>query len=138
MWYSKTSSRPIGPARGNSLDKQLFWIFTLDVKPGKFAAFRELVAQIVATSALEPGTLAYQYATSADQATVHIYERYCDSAAFVTHVAQTFGQYAERFLALVSVRSLVVYGAPDAEARKALDTFGARYMTLFDGFSRGG
>jgi len=35
-----------------------------------------------------------------------------------------------------TVKSLVVYGTPDAEIRKRLDPFGAVYMTPFDGFSR--
>ncbi|MGK5078711.1 putative quinol monooxygenase [Janthinobacterium sp. HLX7-2] len=115
----------------------LFWLFTLKVQPGKFDAFKNLVADIVAASSKEPGTLAYQYAVSDDQGTVHIYERYRDSQAFVDHVEHTFGGYAERFLSLVSVESLVVYGAPNVQARKALDSFNATYMTLFDGFARG-
>ena len=118
------------------MDKELFWVFTLGVKPGKFTEFKHLVSSIVAATRNEPGTLAYQYAVSDDQRTVHIYERYRDSEAFVVHVAQTFSGYAERFLSLVSVESLVVYGAPNVQARQALDTFNATYMTLFDGFSR--
>jgi quinol monooxygenase YgiN len=114
----------------------LYWVFTLDVKPGRFPEFRALVADIVAASSKEPGTLAYQYSVNADETQVHIFERYRDSEAFVAHVEQTFGGYAERFLALVNVASLVVYGNPNAAARKALDGFGARYMTLFDGFAR--
>jgi quinol monooxygenase YgiN len=114
----------------------LFWVFTLNVEPGKFAEFRSLVADIVAASREEPGTLAYQYSVSADEKTVHIFERYRDSDAFVAHVEQTFGRYAERFLQLVTIASLVVYGNPNDSARKALDTFNATYMTLFDGFAR--
>jgi quinol monooxygenase YgiN len=114
----------------------LFWVFTLDVNPGCFPEFRTLVADIVAASSKEPGTLAYQYSVNADETTVHIFERYRDSDAFVAHVEQTFGGYAERFLALVTVASLVVYGAPNAAARKALDSFNASYMTLFGGFAR--
>lgn len=117
------------------MDNDLFWLFTLDVKPGKFEQFKGLVADIVASTQQEPGTLAYQYAVSEDQRTVHIYERYRDSAAFVVHVEQTFAGYAARFLSLVSVRSLVVYGNPNAGARQALDTFNATYMNLFDGFA---
>jgi autoinducer 2-degrading protein len=118
------------------MGNELFWMFTLDVKPGKFDDFKTLVADIVAATQQEPGTLAYQYAASEDQRTVHIYERYRDSEAFVVHVEQTFGGFAEHFLSLVSVRSLVVYGTPNAAARSALDTFNATYMNLFDGFTR--
>lgn len=118
------------------MDKQFTSLFTLDVKPGQLDAFKALVTDIVAATALEPGVLAYQYSVSADSQTVHILERYRDSAAFVSHVENTFGGFAERFLSFVTVRSLVVYGDPDAAARKGLDTFGASYMTIFDGFAR--
>ena len=118
------------------MDNDLYWIFTLDVKPGQLAPFKALVRQIVDATSREPGTLAYQYAVSEDEQTVHIFERYRDSTAFVLHVEQTFGGFAERFLSFVSVRSLVVYGEPNAAARKALDSFGATYMRLFDGFAR--
>jgi quinol monooxygenase YgiN len=114
----------------------LYWVFTLHVKPGKFPEFRALVADIVAASYQEPGTLAYQYSVSANETTVHIFERYRDSDAFVAHVEQTFAPQAERFLQLVNVVSLVVYGNPNAAARKALNSFNATYMTLFDGFAR--
>jgi quinol monooxygenase YgiN len=114
----------------------LYWVFTLTVRSGQLPAFQQLVTEIVAASEQEPGTLAYQYSISADEQTVHIFERYRDSAAFVSHVEQTFGGYAERFLSMVTIASLVVYGNPDAEARKALDRFNATYMTLFAGFAK--
>jgi quinol monooxygenase YgiN len=114
----------------------LYWIFTLKVGPGKFGEFRALVADIVAASREEAGTLAYQYSVNADETVVHIYERYRDSAAFVSHVEQTFSRFADHFLKLVTVSPLIVYGNPDAAARKALDGFNATYMTLFDGFAR--
>ncbi|WP_206077467.1 putative quinol monooxygenase [Massilia sp. HP4] len=46
------------------MDNDLFWIFTLDVKPGQLAPFKALVRQIVDATSREPGTLAYQYAVS--------------------------------------------------------------------------
>jgi quinol monooxygenase YgiN len=118
------------------MGNDLFWLFTLQVNPGKYEEFKTLVSAIVEATKKESGTLAYQYSVNADQSVVHIYERYRDSDAFVSHVEQTFGAFAERFLSLVTVSSLVVYGTPNAAARKALDTFNASYMTLFDGFSR--
>lgn len=118
------------------MDEDLLWLFTFDVHPGKFEQFKTLVVDIVAATSLEPGTLAYQYAVSDDQRTVHIYERYRDSAAFIVHLEQTFAGFAERFLSCVSVRSVVVYGEPDAAARRALDDFKPIYMHLFDGFTR--
>ncbi len=37
---------------------------------------------------------------------------------------------------MVTIASLVVYGNPDAEARRALASFDATYMTLFAGFAK--
>jgi hypothetical protein len=54
----------------------------------------------------------------------------------VSHVQRTFSKFAERFSALATVASFVVYGVPGREARKILDGFGAIYMTPFDGFTR--
>ena len=110
-------------------------IFSLSLKPENFPAFRELVAEIVAVTRQEPGTLTYEYSVSADQRTVHIVERYRPEG-LVPHIDVTFAPYAKRFLDLVTVTGLVVYGTPDAEARKRLDGFGAVYMTPFDGFTR--
>lgn len=118
------------------MDKEFISLFTLDVKSGQLDSFKTLVAQIVAATSQEPDVLTYQYAVSADGESAHIVERYRDSATFVSHVEGTFGGFAERFLSFVSVRSLVIYGNPDAAARKALDSFGATYMDVFNGFSR--
>lgn len=116
--------------------KELFWIFTLQLKPGQLDAFKAMVAEIVPLAENEPGTLAYQWSLNHDQSIVHIYERYADSDAFVSHVEQTFSHFTTCFMAMVNVQSLVVYGEPNAACREALDTFNAAYMTLFNGFSR--
>jgi quinol monooxygenase YgiN len=118
------------------MSKDLFWVFTLSVREGKSAQFEHLVERIVDATRREPGTLAYQYSANNDKTVVHIFERYVDSDAFVAHVNETFSRFADEFLQCVSVERLVVYGDPSAEARAALDQFGAEYMTPFNGFLR--
>ncbi len=115
---------------------EIYWLVTVAIKPEQFAAFKQVVAPLVAATKEEPGALAYEFNVSDDENTVHIFERYCDSNAVVAHVEQTFTQFADRFLALATLTHFVVYGSPNAEARKILDGFGAVYMTPFDGFSR--
>ena|SRR5579864_2326156 len=118
------------------MHNEIYWIFTVSVKPGQFDEFKQLVAQIVRETKKEPDALAYEYSMSSDQTTVHVFERYRDSAAVVKHIEQTFGPFAERFMSLVVAKGLVVYGTPNEEARKRLDGLGAACMTIFDGFSR--
>ena len=118
------------------MPEQIYWVLTVTVKPGQFTEFKQVVASLVAAAKKEPGTLAYEYSVGDDQSTVHIFERYRDSDAVVAHVQQTFAPFAERFTALTSVSDFVVYGTPNAEARKSLEGFGPVYMTPFDGFTR--
>ena len=78
----------------------------------------------------------YEYSVSSDENTVHIFERYRDDATLISHVEETFSPFAERFLSLVDMKSLVVYGKPTGKARDILDGFGAVYFTPFDGLTR--
>lgn len=115
---------------------EIYWIFAISVKPGRFDEFKRLVGEVVAETSKEPGALAYEYSVGADQKTVHIFERYRNSAAAIVHINQTFTPFAERFLSLAVVTGLVVYGTPDQMVRKRLDKFGAVYIRSFDGFWR--
>ena len=115
---------------------EIYWVVTVTVQPERLDDFKQVVAPLVAEAKREPGTLAYEFSVGSDRSTVHIFERYRDSNAVVSHVADTFGKFAERFLALAKVTSFVIYGAPSAEAREILAGFNPVYMTRFDGFTR--
>ena len=116
--------------------EEIYWVVTCSVRPEQLADFKMIVGQLVAAAKAEPGTLAYEFSIDADQSTIHIFERYRDSDAVASHVAQTFGPFAERFLSLAKVSRFVVYGTPNAEAQRAIAGFNPEYMTLFDGFTR--
>lgn len=110
-------------------------LFSLATNPAEFPAFKALIAEVVAATHEEPGTLIYEYSVNEALSTVHILERY-RSDAVVSHVDTTFAPFAERFLALANIVGLTVYGTPDAAIRQRLDPFGAVYMTPLAGFSR--
>ncbi len=110
-------------------------IFTLRLAPENFTEFKALVAKIVAATSKEPGTLMYQYSVNDAHTEAHIIERY-RADAVVSHIEETFAPYGAKFLELVEITQLMVYGNPDAPTRKHLDAFGAQYMNSFDGFTR--
>jgi quinol monooxygenase YgiN len=67
---------------------EVSWMLELSLNPGHEAEFTALVTEIVAvTSTNEAGALTYEWSLSADGATCHIFERYADSAAVLTHPA---------------------------------------------------
>jgi quinol monooxygenase YgiN len=112
-------------------------VITIDVLSGRMDAFKQIVAQLVAATKEEPGTLEYKFNISADQNIVDVFERYRDSDAVVAHVSQTFGaKFSEGFLAIASPTRFMVYGTPSIEAKKVLAGFNPIYMSPLDGFSR--
>ncbi len=113
------------------------WVLELAIKDGQLDAFKALAREMSeATQADEPGTSHYEWFADQDGMTVHIYERYADSAATMVHLGNFGAKFAERFLACVDPARLMVYGDPSAEVRGALAGLGAAHMTQFAGFAR--
>ena len=113
------------------------WVLELNIKDGKFDAFEALMNEMVtATRSDEPGALAYEWFTSDDNTTCHIYERYADSTAVMTHLGNFGANFAERFLDTLEPTRLKVYGSPSDEARQALSGLNAEFMGHIGGFSR--
>jgi quinol monooxygenase YgiN len=113
------------------------WLLEMNVQPGREKDFRNLMSEMVAaTSANEPGTLNYEWSTSADGRICHLFERYSDSAAVMIHLT-TFGEkFAGRFLEIFKPTRFVVYGAPDGTVKEALTAFNPVYMQSVGGFGR--
>ena len=114
---------------------EIYYVVTAKVKPGKFADFKQVVAPLVAATAQEPGSNAYDYSVDDQQSVVHIVESYRDSQAVIDHITGTFAPFADDFGSCVDIESFVVYGHPDNSARVVLDGFGSKYMIPFEGFT---
>ena len=113
------------------------WVLELAVKDGQLDAFKALAQEMSeGTQANEPGATDYEWYIGEDGKSVHIYERYADSAALMTHVGNFGEKYAERFFASVDATRWMVYGDPSAEVRETLAGFGVVHMAQFAGFSR--
>ena len=115
---------------------QVSWLLEVAVKPGQLDTFRALMQEMVASTRAEPGALSYAWFVSDDGVVVHLYERYADSAATLTHVG-TFGEkFAGRFLAAVDPTRFTVMGSPSDEVQAALSGFGPTCLRPFGGFVR--
>ena len=63
------------------------WLLELKIKDGALGDFKALMGEMVeATKSNEPNAMNYEWFISEDNATAHIYERYSDSAATMTHL----------------------------------------------------
>lgn len=110
-------------------------LYHLTIDPANYDALKALVAELVAAASKEADTIAYEFLANANHTKVHIIERY-RTQGLLPHVKQTFAPYAQRFLELVKIDHLYVYGDTTPEIRETLDGFGAIYLTPFAGFTR--
>ena len=113
------------------------WVLELTIKDGQLDAVKALAEEMSeATQADEPGATHYEWYLDEDGKTVHIFERYADSAATMVHLGNFGAKFAERFLACLDPARMIVYGDPSAEVRSALAGFGAVHMAQMTGFAR--
>lgn len=119
------------------MGEHVYWLLEISIKDGEKDKFEELMAEMVKrTRDTEPGTLSYEWQIGEDGKTVHLYERYEDSAATMIHLASFGENFAQRFLGAADPTRFVVYGNPNDEVRQALAGFNPIYMQHFGGFSR--
>jgi quinol monooxygenase YgiN len=119
------------------MTENVYWLFELAINPGRFEDLKIIIADMVeATQRNEVGALNYEWAISDDRQVCHLYERYQDSAAALTHLESFGTNFAARFMEVVKPTRLVVYGTPSAQVKNALAKLSPIYMAPCAGFSR--
>lgn len=113
------------------------WMLELDVADGQLETAKSLMEEMVAaTQADEPGALAYEWFISADNSSIHIYERYADSAAVMVHMGNFGTKFAERFLGILAPTRIYVYGNASSKVVDALSGLGPVHLAPIGGFAR--
>jgi quinol monooxygenase YgiN len=119
------------------MSNNVYWVLELAIKPGELDNFKGLMAEMVeATQTNEPNTLNYEWTISEDNKNCHMYERYANSGATMSHLGVFGEKFAERFMEAVELIRFVVYGNPNDEVKEALSGFGAVFMSPIGGFAR--
>jgi len=109
------------------------WVLRLKIQDGKQEEFSAVMKEMVQNTESETGALVYDW--FADGGTVHIVERYADSAAVVTHM-QNFGPFAERFLGSIQPLEFTVYGEPSDSARESIAALAPAYLAPLASITR--
>lgn len=112
------------------------WNLRVTIKDGSLENFRSLMGEMVESTLNESGTLMYEWFLGEDGAACHIYERYVDSDAVMSHVGTFGADFADRFLTLAEITEMSVYGEPSEEVRTTLAGLGASFLGTLGGFSR--
>jgi quinol monooxygenase YgiN len=112
------------------------WMLQMTIAPGKIAELQALMAEMVASTEQEPGTLDYEWHISEDGGTLHLFERYRDSEAALAHMGTFGSKFAGRFFSLLTPTAFTLYGPASQAVRDGLAPMGAVHMPRAAGFSR--
>ena len=121
---------------GGTVSAAVSWLVEYSVKPGKLDDFRALAGEMVAGTKEEPGSLIYEFFLSDDGTRGHIYERYADDEATLTHFAGFGSKWATRFMDAVEITGFTTYGNPGQAVRDAIAPLGAVILGPLAGFAR--
>lgn len=113
------------------------WIIEAECDPANHQAIADLAAEMSHHfHSNESRTTHFEWSTSADHAKVVLHERYADSEAALSHIASFGERFAERFMALVAPKRVLVSGYPSATLQDTLAGMSPEMLTTFAGFSR--
>ena len=118
------------------MNENVYWVIELAVSPGRFEDLETLAAELREANQNKEGFLTYGVSISDDRQICHIYERFQDSAAIISHM-QSFGpKFSERFFEILKPTRFVIYGTPSAEVKDAVAPFNPVYMTPLADFRK--
>ena len=118
------------------MSENIHFALELAVNPGRFEDLKTLMAELVEANRNEVGMRSQEWAISDDGQVCHIYERFQDSAAVITHT-QLFGaKFAARFFEILKPTRVVIYGTPSVEVKDALAAVNPVYMAPLEGFRK--
>jgi quinol monooxygenase YgiN len=123
------------PKRGIQ-NGNIIFTYTGEVLPGQEEAFKQMVPKLVSAVEQEPGTMTYEWSMRGDGKTFDVVEIYQDSNAVAAHVKDVVAKFGGDLGKTQKGLKLVVYGNPDAEAKKAIEGLHPDYETPIVGFSR--
>ena len=110
------------------------WIVEAKIREGKRHEFAEIVAEIVAATRAEGGTLNYQYFVS-DDGDVLVYERFANVESAHIHIGN-WDQFAECWVSAAPVTRMVHLGDLPDDLRERHAALAPKLLKPFDGFAR--
>lgn len=110
------------------------WIVEAKIADGKRAEFSAVMAEIVAETRKEGGTLNYQYFVS-DDGDVLVYERFATVESAHDHI-DNWDKFADRWLAAAPATRMVHLGDLPDDLRQRHAALAPKLLKPFGGFAR--
>jgi quinol monooxygenase YgiN len=109
----------------------------LVVNDGQLEAFKSIAQSMTSVSQAEPGTLGYEWFSSADGKQFRLVETYVDSSALEAHfMGPAVQQWVPKLVEVSKPAALEIYGDPGPKVTKMASGFGAVVFQYWIGIGR--
>ena len=110
---------------------------SLNPNDGQLEQFQTIARAMTAASNAEPGTLGYEWFSSADGKRFRLLETYVDAAAVETHfMGPAVQEWVPKLTAVCSVDGFEICGDPGPKVRQMAGGFGAVFYQYSIGIER--
>jgi len=127
-----------GTGKGGGMEKQVVRLtVNLVVNDGQLETFKSIAQSMTSVSQAEPGTLGYEWFSSADGKRFRLVETYVDSSALEAHfMGPAVQQWVPKLAAVCKVAGFEIYGDPGAKVTEMASGFGAVVFQYWIGIGR--
>jgi quinol monooxygenase YgiN len=129
---------PDGTGKGGAMEKQVVRL-TVDlvVNDGQLEAFKSIAQSLTSVSKAEPGTLGYEWFSSADGKNFRLVETYVDASAVEAHfMGPAVQQWVPRLVEVSTPTAMEIYGDPGPKVTEMASGFGAVIFQYWIGIDR--
>lgn len=110
---------------------------SLVVNDGQLDAFKSIAHSMTEVSKAEPGTLGYEWFSSADGKLQRIVETYVDASALEAHfMGPAVQEWVPKLAAVCKVSAFEIYGEPSQKVAEIAAGFGAVVFPYWLGVDR--
>lgn len=120
-------------AQSQERSDNVHWVLELAIKDGRGDELAPLADEMSTATETEEGAIAYEWYRSGDA--VHLFERFDDSEAALTHLGNFQANFADRFFDLLEATGLNVYGPASDELKAAVEPLGPDFFERVGGFA---
>jgi len=127
-----------GTRKGGRMEKQVVRL-TVDlvVNDGQLEAFKSIAQTMNSVSKAEPGTLGYEWFSSADGKHFRLVETYADSSAIEAHfMGPAVQQWVPKLVEVCKATAMEIYGDPGPKVTEMAGGFGAVVFQYWIGIGR--
>jgi quinol monooxygenase YgiN len=135
---SLAGCRSIRHRKGRGMEKQVVRLtVNLVVNDGQLEAFKSIAQSMTSVSQAEPGTLGYEWFSSADGKHFRLVETYVDSSALEAHfMGPAVQQWVPKLVEVSKPAALEIYGDPGPKVTEMASGFGAVVFQYWIGIGR--